>query len=199
MRNVRKPSGYVGLDHLTLGSDLLSIEQALAALSPTARTANNILGVANREFLSSVQPDSWYPIQSLLDILEQLDQQLGRYGLIKIGRTLFKLTHEARVKEVASTGYDIISGFDAMYRHANRGNQIGGWKLLRFDGRGAELEKTTPHHCAMEEGIFTQALSAVGVSAVITQPLCFRKGAAACRFEITPVGGTEHWGAAPPK
>ncbi len=182
---------------MTLGSDLLSIEQALAALSPTARTANNILGVANREFLSSVQPDGWYPIQSMLDILEQLDQQLGRYGLIKIGRTLFKLTHEARVREFATTGYHIVSGFDAMYRHANRGDQIGGWKLLRFESGSAELEKTTPHHCAMEEGIFAQALSAVGVSAVVTQPQCFRKGAPACRFEITPVGGTEHWGKAP--
>jgi len=191
---VRKPFGYVGVRHETLGTDILSVQQALTALSPNVRTANNILGAENLEYLATVKPDGWYPVDILLDLLEQLDAQLGRYGLIKIGRTLFKMTHEARLRETTRTGYEIVAGFDSMYRHANRGEQIGGWKVLRFDSTSAELEKTTPHHCAMEEGIFTQALSAVGVSAVVTQPTCFRKGAAACRFEITPVGGNEHWG-----
>jgi hypothetical protein len=42
-----------------------------------------------------------------------------------------------------------------MYHHANRGTGIGGWKVLRFDAGYAELEKMTPHHCVMEQGILS--------------------------------------------
>jgi len=72
-----------------------------------------------------------------------------------------------------------------MYRHANRGTAIGGWRVLRFEPGRAELEKTTPHLCTMEEGILTQALAALGIPVIIEQPACFRQGAAACHLVLT--------------
>ena len=56
---------------------------------------------------------------------------------------------------------------------------------LEFKPGHAELEKTTPHHCVMEEGILEEALRTLGVTAKIEQKACFRKGAEACRFVIT--------------
>jgi hypothetical protein len=120
--------------------------------------------------------------------MDLLDAKVGRFGLMRIGRTLFHLTHEQRVLETARSGVDIVYGLDDMYHHANRGERIGGWRVLRCDGDGAELEKTTPHHCAMEEGILAQALSSVGALAVVSQSECFREGAAACRFVIQSGG-----------
>jgi hypothetical protein len=114
---------------------------------------------------------------------------MGRYALIRIGRTLFNLSHRDRVVGVAKCGYDIVYGIDAMYHHAHRGGGIGGWKVISFDDARAELEKTTPVHCAVEEGILAGALQAVGARAVVRQAECLRDGDPVCRFVIQSGGG----------
>jgi hypothetical protein len=116
-----------------------------------------------------------------------------------MGRTLFTMSHEERVKTVAKSARDIIYGIDGMYHHANRGTQIGGWKVTRFEPGYAELEKTTPHHCVMEQGILTQALTAVGCPGIVSQLGCFRKGADRCTYTVTSSFTDERWSGAPAK
>lgn len=152
-----------------------------------------ILGAEAMARLSTVTPHGWYPIEWLLEMLETLDAKLGRNGLRQVGRTLFKLSHQERVLQVARSGRDIVYGIDAMYHHANRGDRIGGWKVLTFEEGRAELEKTTPHHCTMEEGILAEALTAVGSPAVVTQRQCFREGADACIYVIIPAVSGPRW------
>jgi hypothetical protein len=89
--------------------------------------------------------------------MEKIDADLGHYGLLRMGRMLFDLSHKSRIVEVAHCARDIVYGIDAMYHHANRGKAIGGWRVLRFEAGYAELEKTTPHHCVMDQGIFAGA------------------------------------------
>lgn len=84
-------------------------------------------------------------------------------------------------------------GFDDMYRHANRGTDIGGWKVLSFEPGRAEMEKTTPHVCYMEEGIFLEALNTIEVGATVTQPRCIYKGADACTFLGTSHVRDQRW------
>jgi hypothetical protein len=72
-----------------------------------------------------------------------------------------------------------------MYRLANRGAELGGWVVLEFEPGRAVLEKTTPHHCSMEEGILDAAFRVVGTPATVYQSACVRVGADACRFVIT--------------
>jgi hypothetical protein len=110
-----------------------------------------------------------------------------------MGRTLFDLSHKERVLEVARSARDIVHGIDGMYHHANRGGGIGGWKVVRFDAGYAELEKTTPHHCIMEQGILSAALAAVGCPGLISQRECFRQGADACLYTISSSFTDEHW------
>jgi predicted hydrocarbon binding protein len=193
----RWPRGYVGKDHETIGSDILAVERSLRELvkdeASLARTVEQIVGGQARERLSMIKPEEWYPIAWLLEMMESMDKRLGRFGLIKMGRALFKLSHEARIAQMARSGRDIVEGIDQMYHHANRGQSIGGWRVVKFDVSGAELEKTTPHHCAMEEGILAQALTAVGAPSVVSQSACFREGAEACRFVITPTSAGARW------
>jgi hypothetical protein len=192
MGDVRRPKGYVGDQHETIGSDLLAVLRSLQHLGGESGYApRQILGAEHMERLEKIDPNGWYPIDWLLELMETLDAKLGRYGLIKMGRTLFRLSHEERVLRIARSAADIVNGIDGMYHHANRGDRIGGWRMVRFDDAIAEIEKTTPHHCAMEEGILLQALTAVGASALVSQRECFRKGAPACLFVIQSTGG--HW------
>ncbi|WP_394843880.1 hypothetical protein LZC95_43365 [Pendulispora brunnea] len=143
--------------------------------------------------LGDVKPDGWYPIGWLLDLMEKLDERVGYYGLLRMGRMVFSLSHEERVLASASSARDIIYGIDAMYHHANRGSGIGGWKVLRFEAGYAELEKNTPHHCVMEQGILKAALAAVGAPSLVSQPTCFRQGAMVCVYTITSVIVDERW------
>jgi len=190
----RRPKGYVGIHHETIGSDILAVMRSLQHLvGETATVPKHILTVEQHERLAGVTADGWYPIEWLLDLMDTLDKRLGRYALIKMGRTLFRDTHERRVLEIAQKGRDIIYGFDDIYRHANRGEKIGGWRVLSFDSNGATLEKTTPHHCAMEEGILAQALAAIDAPSMVSQSACFRLGSESCIYQITPAVSDARW------
>ncbi len=109
-----------------------------------------------------------------------------------MGRTLFNLSHEARVGKVATCARDILYGIDGMYHHSNRGRVIGGGEVLSFDPGNATLEKTTPHHCIMEQGILSAALSSVGCPGIVSQTQCFREGADACHYVISSSFIDEH-------
>jgi hypothetical protein len=194
---MRLPRGYVGTRHETIGSDLLAVRHALAALTGNDNAAARLLGAVANERLAALESDGWYPIAWLLEMMETIDQKIGRFALIKLGRTLFRLSHQDRLAEVASCGRDIVYGIDGMYHHANRGIDIGGWSVLSFDANRALLEKTTPHHCMMEEGILSQGLQAVGSPAVINQVQCIREGADACHFAIMPAMQSAAWERAP--
>ena len=42
-----------------------------------------------------MNPEAWYPIEWLLDLMDKLDKHVGHYGLMRMGRTLFKLSHKS--------------------------------------------------------------------------------------------------------
>jgi hypothetical protein len=184
--NRSRPRGYVGTGHETIGSDILALYHAL--LLP-----DEVLGSETAARIRRVHANAWYPIDELLGPLEYLDGKLGAAGLRKVGRKLFELSHRDRVRSVIKSGLAIAHGMEGMYRAANRGQGIGGWKVLAFEPGEARLEKTTPHHCALEEGIVGAAMMMVGVPVAIEQPHCLRKGQDHCEFVITTVIKDGRW------
>lgn len=164
-------------DHETLGSDILAVLH-------TVKFPEQVLGPVWMERLSKVQPSGWYPIAMLLELLQTLVKKGGHASLVQMGRQLFKDSHQARLTPALHSARDVVEGIDAMYHHANRGTGIGGWKVTKFQPGVAVLEKTTPHHCALEEGILHEALHTVGADSLIVQNRCMQKGDAACEFEI---------------
>lgn len=183
-----------GGDHETLGSDILAVPKALSSLSRLGRLGprallDQVLGATVLTRLNAVEPHGWYPVAWLLEMTDVLDTRLGEFGLRRVGRTLFELSHADQVRARLSCGMHIIQGIDAMYRHANRGRDIGGWTVRSVHEHGAMLEKTTPHHCAMEEGIVLAAMAAVDCRVVVSQPTCIRRGDDLCRFEVSLLAG----------
>jgi len=182
----RRPKGYAGIHHETIGSDIISVLQIL-------KLPDQVLGLEESKKLRAVDPHGWYPIAWLLSLMETLDRRIGHYGLVRMGRRLFELSHQERVLQVASSARDILYGLDDMYHHANRGQLIGGWKVLRFDAGYAEIEKTTPHHCVMEQGILSGALAAVRCPGIIAQRECFREGSESCIYTVSSALTDERW------
>jgi hypothetical protein len=190
---MRMPKGYVGRRHETIGSDLLAVQRSLEALAEkaTQRLPTQIIGPEYLARLATVKPTGWYPIQWLLELMDRIDSRIGRYALMQMGRAVFRLSHEGRAP--LGSGHDVIFGVDAMYHAANRGEEIGGWRVVSFDASRAVLEKTTPHHCAMEEGILLQALQSVQAPSVIEQDRCVREGDDLCEFVILPSVSGPSW------
>ena len=184
----RLPIGYVGRDHETLGSDILSIYGSL-------KSPEQVFGADEAKKIAAVNPNAWYPIAWQLELLEIIDARVGHFGLLSLGRTLFKTTHAPYAKGILHNASDVLYGLDEMYRHANRGHEIGGWKVMRFEPGRAEVEKNTPHHCLMEQGILDEALRMVNAPSLISQAECFRHGAPLCRFIITSTVTDVRWGA----
>lgn len=182
-----QPRQYRGVDHQTVGSDILAFLKAV-------HSPELVLGEELTARLRQVKPEAWYPIGLLLEMLEKLEGRLGAYGLRSMGWSIFKVSHAEAVKQVAKSARDIIYGIDGMYHRANRGTGIGGWKVLSFGAGRAELEKTTPHPCAVEEGILEEALRTVGARATVKQSACVREGAEACTFVIEAKATDASWG-----
>jgi hypothetical protein len=168
---------YANPTHQTLGSDILAVMH-------TVKFPEQILGQVWVDRLQAVAPGEWYPIGTLLELLEHLAKRGGRASLVQMGRQLFRDSHQARLTPELKSAGDVLFGIDAMYHHANRGENIGGWEVLRFAPGHAVLRKTTPHHCALEEGILYEALHTVGAESLIVQGKCRQDGAPACEFEI---------------
>ncbi len=183
---VRRPRGYYGEDHTTLGSDILAVKKIL-------NMPVQVLGKAESDKLNHVRPEGWYPVEWLLGLTEILEAHVGRYGLMQLGRKLFEASHKERVLQVAKSAKDILYGMDAIYHHANRGRGIGGWHVLRFGAGAAEIEKNTPHHCLVEQGVLTEALISVGAACNVSQQRCFLDGADTCIYEVTCAFADKRW------
>lgn len=182
----RRPEGYLGINHTTIGSDLLAVLHAL-------KLPENILGKAEYDKLSAVDPAKWYPIAYMIDLLNAVDIRVGHYGLLSVGRTVFRNSHEAAARSSFSNVKQLLNAFDNMYHNANHGTRIGGWQVLKFSEGHAELKKTTPHHCSMEQGLIHAALQMLDVRASILQHTCFRRGDDFCIYSISTAATGLRW------
>lgn len=182
----KRPSGYVGIDHETIGSDIVAL--LTAVLMP-----EQLLGKDVVAGLRCVQVDQWYPIATLLDPLERLDRVLGQSSLRKVGWSLFAQSHEKAVRAEKASVRAIVYGIDTMYHRANRGKEIGGWRVLKFEPGEAVLEKNTPHNCVMEEGILEAGCRVAGLAPTIFQSECIRNHGSICRFVLRSHVVDERW------
>ncbi len=186
MTKRQRPRGYIGSQHETRGSCIRSVFEVL-------KLPEQVLGVELCRRMKGIDPNAWYPVELLLDLTERLDKAVGSYGLLQTGRTVFQIVHRERGRPVASGARDVLDSMDNLYHYGNRGVGIGGWKLLRIEPGKAEIEKTTPHHCMMEQGMLSAALQSVGCPGVISQRECLRNGAGACVYTISSAISDERW------
>lgn len=152
-----------------------------------------VLGEVEAQRLKAVQPDRWYPIEWLLSLMKVVDEKFGFYGLVGLGRRVFKESHEKKARDQLKSGRDLVYGIDSMYHTTNRGADIGGWHVRKFELGYAELEKTTPHHCSMGQGILSAGFISLGTPVTISQSQCFREGADSCIYTIHSPVVSEKW------
>jgi hypothetical protein len=182
----KAPKGYIGENHETLGSDILSISNALSM-------TEQVLGKDMAARITAVKPDQWYPVALMLDALEVVERKVGGSVLRQVGRRLFELSHAEQAKAHVKSAADLIFSINTMYTTANRGVGIGGWVVRSFEPGRAVLEKSSPHPCMLEEGILTQAFVTCGFPVLVKQTQCVLKGDECCLFELSSVLQDVRW------
>jgi hypothetical protein len=182
----RRPFGYLGPDHETRGSDILAVLSAL-------KMPEQVLGAETFAKVKELDPVGWYPASMLIELTERIEVKVGHFALMQVGRKAFVNSQEAYVRGQLHSARDVVYGIDDWYHRVNRGTDIGGWTVVSFAPGRAELKKTTPHHCAMVEGIFLEALSSIGIPALIEQPTCLRNKGPFCIYVITSALMDERW------
>jgi hypothetical protein len=180
------PKSYTSKNHETLGSDVLSVLHATTA--PEKVFPPELLAR-----LRAVKPDGWYPVSLMHEAVDRLEASEKVTGLKLMGMAIFKHSHAEGVKKTVTSAHQLLHGLDGLYRNANRGQGIGGWRVLSFGAGKAELEKTTPHHCSIEEGLLAQAFATVGCPSLVTQRECVRHGADACTFVVESMVTDHRW------
>jgi hypothetical protein len=180
------PRGYYGDDHTILGSDILAGLKIL-------KLPDQVLGPLELERMARVKPDGWYPVKWLMDLTEVLEAHVGRYGLMQMGRRVFEMSHKQRVSTQLKNAKELLYALDGMYHNSNRGRGIGGFQVLRFEPGVAEIEKNTPQHCLVDQGMLTEALLGMGCACNVSQIRCFREGADTCVYEITSAFVDKRW------
>lgn len=177
---------YDNPTHETLGSDLLAVLNTL-------KFPAEVLGKYWAERLQGIESSHWYPVSIHLELQQQVLHRAGRASLVLMGRQQFRDTHHGRLAPVLNSAADVLTRVDHMYRHANRGQKIGGWELLELGPGRAALKKNTPHHCALEEGLLHEALESVGAVSLIAQPACVLMGAKSCELAVSSHVTDERW------
>src|SRR5262245_26296531 len=99
--------GYMGRNHETIGSDIQAVLRSLTF-------PRSVLGDGLTDTIEAMGPNEWYPIATLLDLMDVLEQKLGETGLRKLGRALFKTSHEERARHVLRSARDVCYGIDGM-------------------------------------------------------------------------------------
>ena len=177
---------YENPSHEALGSDLMAVLN-------TIKFPEEVLGAYWVQRLRSMNTQAWYPVQTMLELQQQVLHRGGRASLLQMGRQFFRDTHQLRIGTKLRSASDVIYGLDQMYRFANRGQNIGGWEVLCFGPGHAVLHKKTPHHCALDEGFLHEALQSVGVVVLVVQPECTLTGAKACELELCSSTRDHRW------
>lgn len=185
----RVPRGYEGWNHETLGSDLIATFAAVNAVDP--RFSEHWMPL-----VKTLDAHGWYPIDVLLALGIAAEERFGSELLVRIGEEIFARSHAATFRSSAATVADVAYGIDGMYRAANRGKGLGGWRVIEFTEGRALIEKTTPHPCQIEEGILGAACATLSVPVAISQTQCVRHDHDACWFALRALGPTSHWGLA---
>lgn len=178
--------------HEVVGADILAVRRAVEFLSNSASTkttsmyVRTVLGNALTERLEQVEAERWYPVSVMLEMERALDDKLGASGLRRMGRAIFKHDLSEKTRAHMKSVRECMYALDAMYRTHNRGSNLGSWTVRTFTEARAELVKTTPHNCLMEEGILIEACATFDVAVVVTQPECVRNGEPHCLYIVTP-------------
>ncbi|MBN1621883.1 MAG: hypothetical protein JW871_04765 [Endomicrobiales bacterium] len=152
--------------------------------------------------IDNFEPNSWYPVNSFMDVLEEINEKVGANAVHKIGLTISK-TAEIPI-EVKSI-YDFFSNIDKLYHlnHRKDGKAmcdaqteqmqdgIGHYIYEKIEYNNLKITCTNPYPCDFNLGLiegFAQRFATEGKKIYINHSRhlpCKKNGDASCIYFVT--------------
>ncbi len=137
-----------------------------------------------RQELVTLRGDEFIPISLYMDLCDYLEQRLGTYAFLRLGRKLGAAVIASAFPPSITTVEEGLAYLSVAHQAFCR-PVIGVVELVERDSGLLAIHYTAPYNCILQEGLLYEvALRYGAANATVTHPVCRRKGAAACRFEI---------------
>jgi hypothetical protein len=137
-----------------------------------------------RQEVAAVKDQEFHPLSLYIDACDYLENRLGMYAWLRVGRRMAVRVMETAFPPDLSTVEEGIAQIDAAHRMFCR-PVVGGFELTQRTPGNLVLRYTAPYNCTLQEGMFYEvALRYGAANASVTHVECRRKGAAACVYEI---------------
>lgn len=133
---------------------------------------------------TNINPEKWYPIEMFWNLTDYIEKNLSTSVLRNIGTQIIPNMKNAGLLPNL-TPKEYLASLNDTYISANRGTNIGSWKVIEIKDGHAIIENTTMQHCILEEGVVFGGIKAFGGSyCIVKQTTCVLKGDSKCTFDI---------------
>ncbi len=133
-----------------------------------------------------VKPDKWYPMQQFTLLTDYVEKIMNASVLNYIGKQIVPEMKDAKVISFPSPK-DFLKSMQKVYLAANKGANIGEWKVVKEETNKIVVKSSTMHNCYLEQGVLQGGVEAFGGKSVIikhSSTECRRKGGKSCDYEI---------------
>jgi hypothetical protein len=143
-----------------------------------------LAGFARRAELDALEDRGFYPLSLYIDLCNHLEERLGTYAFLRVGRKMAVAVMDAAFPPDLKTVPDAIAHVDAAHRIFCK-PVVGAFDVQdRAPGR-LVVRYSAPYNCVLQEGLFYEvALRYGAANASVLHAECRRRGTDACRFEI---------------
>lgn len=139
---------------------------------------------SRRDDLAGLENHVYYPLSLYRDLCEYLEQRLGMYAFLRVGRRIGAGVIATAFPPSVSSVEDALAQLDAAHQVFCR-PVVGSIDLLHRAPGHLTIRDTSPYNCTVEEGVLYEMAIRYGApQATVTHAQCRRKGADACHYEI---------------
>ncbi|NHI94540.1 MAG: hypothetical protein EAX96_18765 [Candidatus Lokiarchaeota archaeon] len=132
----------------------------------------------------NLDPGKWYPMKQFTLLTDYIEKYLSATVLKNIGSGIVPEMKNAGILPNMAPE-DFLKSLQKIYLEANRGVNIGQWKVAKEEPNHIILENTTMHNCILEEGVILGGIKVFGARYMkVTQSKCVKKGDNMCLFDI---------------
>lgn len=137
-----------------------------------------------RHRFERIEPERWYPIESVRALYDDFRDQTGARVLFTAGLRLVEKTYDLLPGlEVRS----VLPTLEDRYRELMRGPRVGGITCTIDEDHGAVMVFTTPFPCALCRGVVQGYCERAGTPSLIEHGAggCTDSGDASCTYRVS--------------
>ena len=137
-----------------------------------------------RDELTGLQDSAFYPLSIYLDLCDFLEDRLGVYAFLRVGRRMARVVMDAAFPPTLKTVAEAIAELHMAHVLFCK-PVIGAIAVVDPTPGRLAVRYTAPYNCTLQEGLFYEVALRYGADgATVSHAECRRKGLDACRFEI---------------